>query len=120
MGIARTLKTREITFMYKKQHFGRDNKKVYVIIYNKNKLLYMSFATKHNKRIKDQGSLETLRHLNKTLYWLPPHLGEALSSMIRKRKEKRKEEKRRERKRKAHNLLRFIRKTLEVEVLHHS
>jgi len=43
----------------------------------------MPFTIKKNKKI--QGSLETLRHLtkqDKTLYWLPPHLGEALSSMI--------------------------------------
>jgi len=41
----------------------------------------MPFATKHKKRIKVQGSLETLRH--KTLYLAPPYLGEALSSMIK-------------------------------------
>jgi len=35
----------------------------------------MPFATKHNKRIKVQGSLETLRL--ETLYLAPPQLGEA-------------------------------------------
>jgi len=34
----------------------------------------MPFAIKQNKKIKIQGSLETLRHFtqNKTLYWLQP------------------------------------------------
>jgi len=36
----------------------------------------MPFATKQNKKIKIQGSLETLRYLNKALYWLPPHTWE--------------------------------------------
>jgi len=47
----------------------------------------------------------------------PPTLGRSivLNDLKKKRKEKR-----RERKRKAHNLLRFIKRTLEVEVLHHS
>jgi len=56
VGIARTLKTQEITFMYKKQPFWkRLNKKNYVIIHNKNKLLYMSFVTKQNKKLKFKG-----------------------------------------------------------------
>jgi len=40
----------------------------------------MPFAIKTKQKIKIQGSLETLRLLikqDKTLYWLPPHLGEA-------------------------------------------
>jgi len=49
VGIARTLRTQEITFMYKKQSFGKRQQKIYVIIYNKNKLLFMPFATKQNK-----------------------------------------------------------------------
>ena len=50
-----------------------------------------AFRNKTKQKIKIQGSLETLRYLtkqDKTLYWLPPHLGEALSSMIWKKKEK--------------------------------
>jgi len=43
-----------------------------------------------------------------------------LNDLKKKRKEKRREQKGRERKRNSHNLLRFIRRTLEVEVLHHS
>jgi len=40
VGIARTLKTQEIIFMYKKiSHFGRDLTRIYVMIHNKNKLL---------------------------------------------------------------------------------
>ena len=35
VGIARTLKTQEITFMYKKQPIGKRQQKLYVIIYNK-------------------------------------------------------------------------------------
>ena len=50
----------------------------------------MPFAIKHSKRIKVQGSLETLRL--KTLYQAPPHLGEALSYMIQEMKIKIKEE----------------------------
>jgi len=56
----------------------------------------MPFATKQNKKIKFQGSLETLRYLNKTLYWLPPPpiLGRSivLNDLKKKRKKKRKEE----------------------------
>jgi len=56
VGIAKTLKTQEITFMYKKQPFGkRQQKKNYVIIYNKNKLLCVPFATKQNKKLKFKG-----------------------------------------------------------------
>jgi len=63
--------------MYKKQPFQkRLNKKIYVIIHNKNKLLYMPFATKKKQKIKIQGSLETLRHLTKQDTLLdPPTLG---------------------------------------------
>ena len=46
-----------------------------------------TFRNKTKQKIKIQGSLKTLRHLtkqDKTLYWFPPHLGETLSSMIRK------------------------------------
>jgi len=63
--------------MYKKQPIRKRQEKIYVIIYNKNKLLFMPFATK--QKIKIQGNLGTLRHFklkNKTLYWLPPILGE--------------------------------------------
>jgi len=56
VGIARTLKTQEITFMYMKQPFEkRQQKEIYVIIYNKNKPLNMPFATKQNKKLKPKG-----------------------------------------------------------------
>jgi len=56
VGITRTLKRQEITFMYKKQPFRkRLNKKIYVINHNKNKLLYMPFTTKQNKKLKFKG-----------------------------------------------------------------
>jgi len=55
VGIARTLKTQEITFMYKKQPFGKRQQKFYVIFFNKNKLIYMPFATKQNKKLKFKG-----------------------------------------------------------------
>jgi len=73
----RTLKTQEITFMYKETFIRkRLNKKIYVIFYNKNKLLFMPFATKQNKKIKIQGSLETLRRLTKQDTLLaPPTIG---------------------------------------------
>jgi len=48
VGIARTLKTQEIIFMHKKQPFGKRKQKIYVIIYNKNKLPFMPFAIKQN------------------------------------------------------------------------
>jgi len=63
----------------------------------------MPFATKYNKRIKVQGSLETLRHLIKirqdTLL-APPTLGRSIvlnDSKEKKRRDKRKEEGGRER-----------------------
>ena len=65
VGIARILKTQEINFVYKKQPIWKRQQNFYVIIHNKNKLFSMPFATKHNKRIKVQGSLETLRYLIK-------------------------------------------------------
>jgi len=47
VGIVRTLKTQEITFMYKKQPIDGDfNKKNYAIIHNKNKLLNHVFRNK--------------------------------------------------------------------------
>jgi len=41
--------------MYKKQPFRKRLKKEEVIIHNKNKLLYMAFATKQNKKLKFKG-----------------------------------------------------------------
>jgi len=55
VGITRTLKTQEVTFMYKKQPFGKRQLKFYVIIFNKNKTLNMPFATKQNKKLKSKG-----------------------------------------------------------------
>ena len=55
MDIARTLKTQEITFVYKKLPFGKRQQKIYGIIFNKNKLLNMPFATKQNKKLKFKG-----------------------------------------------------------------
>jgi len=55
MGIARTLKTQEIIFMYEKQPIWKRQQKICVIIYHKNKLLNMSFATKQNKKLKSKG-----------------------------------------------------------------
>ena len=49
----------------------------------------MPFATKHNKRIKIQGSLETLGH--QTLYWLPPTHTLGRSIFLNDLKKKRKE-----------------------------
>jgi len=46
----------------------------------------MPFVTKHNKRIKIQGSLETLRL--KTLYCLPPTLGRSIVFKKKKKKKK--------------------------------
>jgi len=60
VGIARTLKTEEITFMYKETAIQkRLNKKNYVIFHNKNKLLYMPFATKQNIKLKFKGVSDT-------------------------------------------------------------
>ena len=62
VGIARTQETQEITFMYKKQPFKkRQQKKIYVMIFNKNKLLNHAFRNKIKQKNKVQGSLETLR-----------------------------------------------------------
>jgi len=55
VGISRTLKTQEITFMYKNQPIRKRQKKIYVIIYNKNKLLFMPFTTKQNIKLKFKG-----------------------------------------------------------------
>jgi len=52
VGIPRTLKTQEITFMYKKQPFGKREQKFYVIIFNKNKLLYMPSTKFWYEKIK--------------------------------------------------------------------
>lgn len=132
MGISRTLKTQEITFMHKKQPFWKKQQKIYVMIYNKNKSLIMPFATKHNKRIKVQGSLENTTTLNKTRHFIvsPPHLGEALSSMIQNENKRLQEEEKRKRKEKEEKSrvneeeisqfsLRSVWRTLEVKVLHH-
>jgi len=56
VGIARTLKTQEITFMYKRNsHMEETLQKFMSIIHNKNKLLYMPFALKQNKKLKFKG-----------------------------------------------------------------
>jgi len=46
VGITRTLKTQEITFMYKKQPIEGALTKIYAITYNKNKLLNHAFRNK--------------------------------------------------------------------------
>ena len=46
MGIARTLKTQEFNFMYKKQPFLEKKTKIYVIIYNKTKPLNHALRNK--------------------------------------------------------------------------
>ena len=50
VGIARTLKTQEITFMYKKQPFKKRQQKFYAIISNKNKLLNHAFRHKNKTK----------------------------------------------------------------------
>ena len=88
MGIARTQETQETTFMYKKQPLKkRQNKKISCHIYIKNKLLIVPLAIKTKQKNKVQGSLGTLRLLlPRHFIGSPPHLGEALSSMIQKKR----------------------------------
>jgi len=81
--------------MYKrKQPLGRDNKKIISYFTIKTSCFPCQTQSKQNKKIKIKGSLETLRHLNKTLYWLPPTLGRSivLNDLKKKRREMRKEE----------------------------
>jgi len=96
VGIARTLKTQEITFMYKKQPFKRRQQKIYAIISNKNKLLNHAFRNKTKQKNKVQGSLE--HYDSRHFIRLPPHLGETLSSMIQNKREIKRNEKKRKKK----------------------
>jgi hypothetical protein len=54
VGITRTLKTQEIIFMYKNNHFGRNLKNLCHITQQKQDA-YMSFATKQNEKLKFKG-----------------------------------------------------------------
>jgi len=90
----------------------------FVIIYNKNKLLYMPFATKQNKKLKFKGvwkHYDTWHFIDSPHTWVkhcPQWFKKKVFFLLQKIEEKGKE--------KAHNLLGALWRILEVKVLHHS